>query len=240
MISTTSIVSKSFPAHRHPEHQLAWMRQGRMELVIGARHWHVQGDRIVWIPGNVRHEMSLLPPADLISAYARSDLRPAGSRWLQPLVLEADPLAVELLVALADDRVPDLSRERCRILLYDMLAAAPERQDVLAVPADERARHVATRILANPADPRDLEAWAVETGVSSKTLMRAFVAETGMSYSRWRTRARMYAAVELLSSGESVTAVAAALGYDTSSGFIKAFRQVFGQTPARYIQGRKS
>jgi AraC-like DNA-binding protein len=44
----------------------------------------------------------------------------------------------------------------------------------------------------------------------------------------------MLAAVELLDLAEPVHATAAAVGYTTSSGFIAAFTNEFGVTPARY------
>lgn len=230
-----------FGAHRHPEHQLAWMRDGRMELQVGGDTWNLHSGHVVWLPGNVMHEMTLKvgdSGGEMISAYAAPDLRPVGARWAQPMVLAIDELTAQLLLQLAQ---PGLDRHRrflCQSLLYNLLESAPERHDVLAVPRDARARVIAARILADPSDPRELGDWAREAGVSAKTLMRAFAADTGTTFSRWRTRARMYAAVDLLVGGSPVHTVAAQVGYDTPSGFIGAFRATFGTTPASYVRER--
>ena len=54
-------------------------------------------------------------------------------------------------------------------------------------PSDERARDVAEALLADPADPRTLHDWGHAVGASSRTLARAFLSDTGLSFGRWRT-----------------------------------------------------
>lgn len=224
----------AYGAHRHPEHQIAWMSEGTMQIAAGGNVWHLHSEHLVWLPGTVLHDMTLLSAGCMIAAYARPDLRPGGHRWTQPLVLEVDALSAQLLRHLADRTIDDARRLMSQELLYDILAAAPERHDVLAVPRNAAASSVSARILADPADSRTLGEWAGELGVSSKTLMRAFVADTGITFGQWRTRARMYASLEMLARGEGVNDVAPQVGYRTSSGFIAAFRETFGTTPARY------
>ena len=46
----------------------------------------------------------------------------------------------------------------------------------------------------------------------------------------------MITALELLAHGESVSNVADAVGYETPSSFIAAFRDSFGTTPTAYFQ----
>ena len=55
-----------------------------------------------------------------------------------------------------------------------------------------------------------------------------------MSFGKWRQQLRLLHALKLLASGESVTAVAFEVGYDSTSAFIAAFKTVLGKTPARY------
>ncbi|MFF2056326.1 AraC family ligand binding domain-containing protein [Rhodococcus qingshengii] len=132
----------AYGAHRHPEHQIAWMSEGTMQIAAGGNVWHLHSEHLVWLPGTVLHDMTLLTEGCMIAAYARPDLRPAGPRWTQPLVLEVDTLSAQLLRHLADRTIDDARRLMSQELLYDILAAAPERHDVLAVPRNAAASSV--------------------------------------------------------------------------------------------------
>jgi AraC-like DNA-binding protein len=57
--------------------------------------------------------------------------------------------------------------------------------------------------------------------MARRTFMRAFSAQAGMSFGRWRQQARLFAALEMLGQSKSVTEVAIAVGYDSVSAFIE-------------------
>ena len=230
-----------FGEHHHREHQLVWMRRGRMRVVVGASSWHVHSDHLVWLPGGAIHHITLLTEGSMISLYSPPERTPDGERWTRPQPLTADPLAVQLLTHLTDASLPSARRRACQELLYDVMNDSTEgAPDALVLPHDHRARTVARAIIANPGDQRTLTEWARELGVSEKTILRGFAAETAMTYGRWRTRARMLAAVELLDRAEPVHVTAAAVGYTMSSGFISAFTSEFGVTPARYSRASQN
>ena len=104
------------------------------------------------------------------------------------------------------------------------------------LPADDRARQVADGIAADPADGRTLAEWGHEVGASERTLARAFLADTGVSFGRWRTLLRVQAALAALARGEPVGNVARHVGYDSDSAFVQAFRRETGVTPAAYFR----
>jgi AraC-like DNA-binding protein len=89
-------------------------------------------------------------------------------------------------------------------------------------------------------DERTLDDWADVAGMSRRSFMRAFLAEAGMSFGRWRQQARLFAALEMLAQKKSVTDVAIAVGYDSVSAFIEMFRTMLGSTPQAYFRGRAS
>jgi AraC-like DNA-binding protein len=96
---------------------------------------------------------------------------------------------------------------------------------------------------ADPADRRPLAELASAAGASHRTIERLFASEARMSFGRWRVRQRMIAALEQLAHGDSVSNVAYAVGYETPSSFIAAFRASFGTTPTAYfhdMQGRRA
>ena len=101
------------------------------------------------------------------------------------------------------------------------------------MPADDRARQVADAIAANPADGRTLAEWGREVGASERTLARAFLADTGVSFGRWRTLLRVQAALAALADGEPVGNVARRVGYDSDSAFVQAFRRETGSRRRR-------
>jgi AraC-like DNA-binding protein len=84
-----------------------------------------------------------------------------------------------------------------------------------------------------------LDDWAHFAGMSRRTFMRAFSAEVGMSFGRWRQQARLFAALEMLAQGKSVTEAAVAVGYDSVSAFIEMFRKMLGTTPQMYFRSKQ-
>lgn len=100
---------------------------------------------------------------------------------------------------------------------------------------DPRARRVAESLRADPGDGRELTELAREAGSSPRTLLRIFIAETGMTFNQWRTPARIQAATGYLAEGLPVGRVSERVGYATPSAFVAAFHRVTGHTPTGYF-----
>jgi AraC-like DNA-binding protein len=98
-------------------------------------------------------------------------------------------------------------------------------------------RRVTEALLADPADPRGLDAFAEMAGASARTLARLFRRETGMSFQAWRRQLRLTEGLAALSQGEPPARVAAAVGYTSGPAFGAAFRAAFGMTPGHSRQG---
>jgi len=109
----------------------------------------------------------------------------------------------------------------------------------LLLPRDERLARVARALLDDVADDRGLDDWAHFAGMSRRTFMRAFSAEVGMSFGRWRQQSRLFAALEMLAQGKSVTDAGIAVGYDSVSAFIEMFRKMLGTTPQMYLRRKQ-
>lgn len=230
-----------YDSHLHATDQLAWMVAGAMRLTVGGTTWELGADHVAWIPAGSLHEMTISRTGTLVDVYADPALRPAaGDRWDRPAVLAVEPLAATLLRHAAEaPRSPERRGLAYRLLL-DVLADAPLRHDVVTVPADPRARRVAVALLDDPADARSLGDWAATLHVSEKTLARAFVAGTGLTFRQWRLRRRLQAAAGLLVDGHTVTDVAERVGYASPSAFIASFAEVYGRTPRRYAADARS
>ncbi|AEK36114.1 helix-turn-helix domain-containing protein [Corynebacterium variabile] len=109
-----------------------------------------------------------------------------------------------------------------------------------ATPVTSPAALVASGIRRNPADSRHLREVACAVGVSAQTLRRIFLRETGLTPGAWRTAVRLHAAQEYLAAGYAVEWVAHQVGFGSSHGFIRAFAERFGVTPARWARDRDS
>lgn len=229
-----------FEDHTHEADQLAWMPAGSMELGLPGDRRQLRREHLAWIPAGLVHEMTFSEPGELVCVYADPALRPRGGRWNGARTVRVDELAGALLLHLLDADPAGRLRWRCWSLLVDLLSVAAHDDEALALPRDPRARSIASALMADPADPRGLEDWASVAGVSSKTIGRAFLDGTGCTFREWRVRVRLHAAAGMLMRGVAVQDVAPAVGYESVSSFIAAFRARFSVTPAVYAASARA
>ncbi|MFF0444935.1 AraC family transcriptional regulator [Streptomyces sp. NPDC004609] len=238
-----AIVVGSFPltsgqwigAHSHPQHQLAWTRTGVLGVAVDDTYWVLPPTRALWLPAGVVHRTGATRDAVLKGLYFQPGRCTVD--WTEPTPVAVDGLLAHLIGHLGRDDLPEDARLRAEAVVPDLLRPLPASPIEVPVPADVRVRAVADTLLADPADPRGLEAHARGVGVSRRTLTRLFVHDTGMSFDRWRTHARLRAALPLLAEGQPVSRVAHTVGYATASAFLAAFRRTVGTSPSRYLNG---
>ncbi|HEY8547290.1 MAG TPA: helix-turn-helix transcriptional regulator [Acidimicrobiales bacterium] len=222
-----------FPWHEHPAHQLSLASGGVLSMGVGQHVWVLPRSRALWIPAHVRHSVDALGGVTMTTLWFDPATCPV--RWAAPTVLAVDPLLAHLAARLDGEDLDPAARRRSEAVLFDLLEPIPTDLLDLPMPTDDRARAVAERLRADPADDRTLGEWGREVGASDRTLMRAFTAGTGLTFHQWRTRARILAALPRLAEGVAVAAVAPTVGYATASAFGAAFRRVLGTTPSAYL-----
>jgi AraC-like DNA-binding protein len=224
--------------HAHPWCQLIHATHGVMTVDTEHGTWVVPSERAVWVPADVEHEIETAGPVTLRTLYLRPELSPALPTTC--FVVHVSPLLRELVLHAVrlghlDRSVP--AEKRLAGVLVDQVLAIPALPLSLPLPRDERARKIAALVRANPAGPGVLGALAHGSGASLRTLERLFRRETGLSFGRWRQRARLLHALHRLAAGEPVTSVALDVGYDSPSAFIAMFKRELGTTPGRYYRG---
>lgn len=216
--------------------QLLFAASGLMTVDTDRGRWLVPPNRAVWAPSGVHHRIVTDGRVQIRSLYLAAgivaDPGPCRAVDVGPFVREL----VLHLVARAPLWPDDPADARLIGVLADQIAALDDAPLHLPMPADPRALEVAHILLADCADDRTVDQLAHAAATSRRTLERLFAAETGLTVGRWRTQARVHAAVRLLDDGESVTRVAAEVGYSTPSAFGAAFRQVLGTSPGRYLR----
>jgi AraC-like DNA-binding protein len=222
-----------FDRHTHAEHQLAWASSGVLVIDTDFCSWVLPPSRALWLPAGLPHVARSSGAAVMRSLYFSSAGCPID--WSEPTAVAATPLLAELIDRLAAAQLPDTFRRRTEAVVFDLLEPVAVANLRTTIPTDPRALSVAQQLLADPADTRSLEQWGKSVGAGNRTLARAFLAETGVPFGRWRTTIRMAAALPMLAAGEPQSRVARSVGYESPSAFVAAFRRETGSTPGAYF-----
>jgi AraC-like DNA-binding protein len=225
---------KGFATHSHAWHQLAWARSGVLVVSTSGGDWLLPPTRALWIPALVPHQVTASGRTTMRTLYL--DAGPGLPDWTRPQPVAVRPLVAELIDHLSDPALDLGRRGRAQAVLVDNLAPVAAMTVDAPLPADDRARAVALALIEDPADPRTLDAWGRQVGASARTLARAFAQETGVGFARWRTRARLRAALPYLAEGQAVGRVAPRVGFATPSAFVAAFHRETGLTPGGYFR----
>ncbi|MCM3924815.1 AraC family transcriptional regulator [Frankia sp. AiPs1] len=220
-------------SHTHPEPTLLWSSTATVTGTVASRYWMIPPGYGLWVPGGVEHTGAVLHAGEMSVITFATDRCPIT--WTEPTGFAVGPLLRELIVHLHRIGPRDPSRAHAETLMFGLFTPLPTRDIQVAMPADPRVRAIAERLIADPADQRELAAWADHVHAGVRTLSRLFAAETGLSFTGWRTQVRIRAAIGLLANGATVNVTARAVGYRKPSAFINAFRRATGQTPGTYV-----
>jgi AraC-like DNA-binding protein len=223
-------------AHVHPWAQLSWASAGALIVRTPSASHVAPPQRAVWVPPGLRHEVINPGRTEMRSLYIEAQ----AASFAPPRcrVLAVTPLARELIQAfsaLPPDYDPTGPDGRLVAVLLDQLAILPEADFSLPWPSDGRLVAICQTLFDAPDDRRDMAAWATAAGMTERTLGRLFPAQTGLTFGRWRRRARLLAALSILENGGAVTEAALSCGYEAPSAFIAAFKEAFGVTPGNFV-----
>ncbi|MFC3996145.1 helix-turn-helix domain-containing protein [Nocardiopsis sediminis] len=217
--------------HSHPTHELLWNRRGASSATVGARVWTITPLVGLWVPAGTPH--AGWAPAGTVHHAVQFRARSVPSISGAPVAVDVTPLLRLLLDRLTAEDLDPGARARTEAVVLDLLA--PSRNELLLrVPRSPLLAPIVAAVGADPAEATTLAGWAARLGVSTRTITRAFQAETGLGFSRWLATARAQRAVELLAQGGQIADVAELVGYHSASAFGTAFRRVTGVNPAAF------
>lgn len=234
------VLARRFPIghrlswHHHGSAQLLHAVQGTMLVETMAGRWVVPVGRALWLPPRAPHALTMAGDVEMRTVYVEDDrlggdvLATGGVK-----VVEVSLLLRACLLALFDSEISEERRAALITLLLDEAQRAPDAWTFLPMPADPRALAVAQAILANPGADDAADDLALSAGLSMRSLSRVFPVETGLTFKRWRQRARIMAAVTMLSGGMTPKRTASTLGFSSQAAFAAAFRAVTGRSPSR-------
>ena len=230
--------------HAHRVDQILYVASGALRLELDDTTWSLPSARAAFIRAGTMHRVDVLRPAALRTCYL-SPVADIGTE--QPCtVFTVSPLCREMLVACTawgPDHDASGGADPAREPFFQTIAAFVPRWLESPLPfALPRARSSelqrATRyLLAHLAEPTELEVDLVarHARLSTRTLARRFVSETGLTMRGWLHQARMLLAIELLAEPDTaVTDVALRCGYSSLPTFSRSFAAFVGETPLAF------
>lgn len=229
------------PSHQHGEAQLILAERGLVTCTVAQGLWMVPRGCALWIPGGMEHSVRCAGDLQIYIVLIDPEVAPDLPKHCSTFQVGA--LLRELMLEVA--RFPPLydadgAEGRLVRTMLDQLAKAPRQSLHLPMPADSRVRKIANTLTTDPANRTTIGEWARVVAMSERSLFRLILNQTGMSFGRWRQQFQVMFAIERLTEGRPVQAVAFDLGYESASAFITMFKKVMGQPPGQYLASRRA
>lgn len=223
--------------HIHKTGQIILMEHGIMVVKTEGAYWLIGPGQFLWVPPRTNHDARSHGAISGWSLYVREGrcaslpVRPFVADSTRLIMAQAERLTSVIADGKWDDRTTRLAES-----FWDELLSIPRSSVTLPAPKDVRLKLVTEALSGDPADVREQQDWAKFAGMSLRSFVRHFTADTGMSFSVWRQKLRILSAQEKLARGERVTCVAAAVGYESLGAFAAAFKKSTGYAPSDYTK----
>ena len=232
---------QSMLVHSHKRGQLIFVLSGSMRVETEGGIWITTPGRACWIPGGIEHGVIYTKASKSRAAYIHE--RFSAQLPNKCCVLQLSGLLRELVVTAVDIGLTyDENGPAGRIMqvLIDQISRQRETPVFLPEGKDHRLRRLTALLYENPGDTRSLDDWCQLVGASTRTLTRLFLNETGMTFSAWRQQLCLIRALEMMEEGQSITQIAFALGYGSTSSFSTMFTRAMGEPPTVYVSRNES
>ncbi len=225
------------PWHTHELHQLLYAFEGVAEVEsAGVRHL-LPPQQAAWIPAGLPHQTTLRRVRSVAVFFEPAMVDDRGERVR---VITASAPVREMIVYATrwpidrptSDPTADAFFAALALLATEWLAdEAPLHLPTSTSPTIAAVMAYTQEHLAD-ADER---AVCAEVGLSERSLRRRFRADTGTSWQEYRTTSRVLRAMALLAEpGATVLDTAVAVGFESLSGFNRAFLRFTGERPSDY------
>lgn len=224
---------------------LFWVHTGHAELQIGDRTRSVTAGAATWVPAGIAYSIRVDPGAVAFPIpMPAADLPPTLNRIID----------FEIPAAWQDWLVHQFAHNLGFLRggatvgagLLELVAGAHSNDADASVsyappnlPRSAETLEIARTLLRTPADDTELPQFARQLKIGVRTLQRRFTEETGLPFARWRTSARIAAAIAYLNSGREIGWTGGQVGFATPAGFTRAFREHTGVTPSDYTRANQ-
>ncbi|MBC9227865.1 helix-turn-helix transcriptional regulator [bacterium SPL81] len=229
--------------HTHSRAQFLYASMGNIQVFTPNNVWLVPPMCALWIPANVEHSVISLSHVKLNTALV--EVSAAALMGKECFIIRVSNLLHELLIRLNQITQIDPPNivssqeisEALQILIFEEIHRANLLSIQIPWPKDKRLLKICQQLLHSPNHSKDLTDWADDIGTSSRTLMRMFQKETGLSYRAWIQQMHIAHALSKISNGESIAQISEALGYTNPSAFSAMFKRHLGKTPQQFKAG---
>jgi AraC-like DNA-binding protein/quercetin dioxygenase-like cupin family protein len=223
--------------HTHDLHQLEYAFEGVAQVETAKNCYLLPPQQAVWIPARVEHCTTLNRVRTASVFFDPVFGIQAGERVR---ILAVSPVMREMILYARRWPIGRSSRDRIGdrffAALGDLVEDSLDQELPLCVPTSRHPLVAAAMRYTNDnlAHVRVTDLCDA-VGASERSLRRIFVAESGMSWSQYLLESRLLRAMALLAEpGPNVLAVATSVGFESMSGFARAFRRYTGESPLGY------
>jgi AraC-like DNA-binding protein len=233
-----NLPSKKTKFHSFPEHILFIPLSGEVRLRMADSHLSIGPGFMAYVPPDLMHEFSSSDQAGerIIVMYKT----PKHTDSLEPKKLPLSQLLKEIIFYLLT-RPKAKSEPALRDVFIQTLTEIIEANANIESPQhligkihDSRLKKAITIFEDRFAENLKIEDVAKSSGLSARNFTRLLGQETGLSPKQLIVSLRIEEAKKRLREGATVLEVSQAVGYDSLSQFIAAFRSRTGQLPSKF------
>ncbi|WP_413722593.1 AraC family transcriptional regulator [Sodalis sp. RH23] len=227
--------------HQHPEAQLIFSPKGIIICEVKKSIYLIPPQCAIWIPTNTVHSTR---GAGNTSCYCLFiDTTKIKGLPEECATLSVHPLLRELIFFASNfNGKSTLSESEKKIIdvLVDQLKATTKLEVSLPMPSESRLYSVTNELIKSPNNSLKLHEWALRVNMSERSFTRLVQHELGMSFGRWKQQLHIVIALQRISEGDSITAIALDLGYENASSFVTMFKKILGKPPLSYFNDLKN
>ena len=207
------------PWHKHLYAQLLYPAEGVVRVWAGESVWLVHASSALWLPPQMPHKFVA-----------------TGMTGISPLLRELLIAINQLPPSQSTTDKQQLRFSALETLILQEIKMGVKMSLELPWPNDERLQQLCENLLNNQGYLPTLDNLADKINVSSRTLMRLFVKETGLTFRHWVQQMHVISAVTLLDDGYSLTKIAHRLGYASAESFGNMFKRRTGYSPGKFTR----
>lgn len=230
--------SISLPARTRPDRGvLLWQVEGASDCELDGDSVRIPARHALWVPAGVTHRVDVHADSIMLPVHVHVRVDVVVGTLATVRCISVDAELQTMLLALFQSQTtivtPPHSLDRT---VLSMLTGRIVPHCGLPLPSTAAARAIAEHFRDHPSDSTPLSELARAQHVSTRTVERAFLAETGRTARQWRLERRMDLAADLLRRLVAPPVVAARVGYQSYSAFRRAFKAARGETPSEYAR----
>lgn len=240
-------IGTKWHSHKHCV-QFVYSEGGVIIIKTETAQWYLPAKHFMIIPPNIPHSIhSTSRKVDIYNLYFRIDSN--DHIFYQKMQIYAIcPLLREMVVFTKHwkERIglEDTLKFNYFSVIKGLLPNAKNNELLFPAqtyfPTNERLIKMTEYVKENLDKKISMRDAALFIGMSEKTMSRAIMKDLGISYIRYVISLRIITAIELMQENKyNINQIAALVGYDSLSTFIKNFKKIIGTTPKEYELSKK-